>query len=380
MSIDPVALTAALIQCRSVTPADGGAIPLLQQTLEDKGFICNRPNRGGILNLHARFGTNGPVFGFNGHTDVVPTGEGWSMDPFSGDIRDGKIWGRGAADMKSGVAAFVAAAISFVEENPNFDGSIAIMITGDEEADATDGTIAILDWMRENGEALDACIVGEPTCPERMGDMMKIGRRGSLTAKFTAQGVQGHSAYPHRARNPLPPLVALLNRLANWELDTGTAHFDPSSLAITTIDVGNQATNVIPEYAKATVNIRFNDSHSRTSLIETMQEWMDETAQETGVTLSMKTKISGESFITEPGPLSKIVADVVKSETGLSPELSTTGGTSDARFICHICPVVEFGLVGKTLHKVDEHVEVKDITTLTQIYRNILKSWFSQTR
>ncbi len=380
MNIDPVALTASLIQCPSVTPADEGAIPLLQKTLEDKGFTCNRPDRGGILNLHARFGTKGPVFGFNGHTDVVPTGEGWSMDPFSGDISDGKIWGRGAADMKSGVAAFVAAATSFVEENSDFDGSIVIMITGDEEADATDGTVAILDWMRETGETIDACLVGEPTCPERMGDMMKIGRRGSLTAKFTAQGIQGHSAYPHRANNPIPPLVSFLNRLARWKLDNGTDHFDPSTLAITTIDVGNQATNVIPEQANATVNIRFNDSHSGASLIETMQTWMDETAEETGVTFSMQTKISGESFITEPGSLSETVSEAVKSETGLSPELSTTGGTSDARFICHVCPVVEFGLVGKTLHKVDEHVEVADIETLTRVYRKVLESWFSQTQ
>lgn len=376
MKIDPVALTAALIQCPSVTPADGGAIPLLQKTLEDNGFKCNRPDRGGILNLHARYGTKGQVFGFNGHTDVVPTGDGWADDPFSGVIRDGKIWGRGAADMKSGVAAFVAAATSFIDENPDFPGSIAILITGDEEADAIDGTVAILDWMRESGETLEACIVGEPTCPERMGDMMKIGRRGSLTAKFVAKGIQGHSAYPHRANNPLPPLVALLNRLASWKLDEGTAHFDPSTLAITTIDVGNTATNVIPESARATVNIRFNDTHSGASLIETMQKWMDEAAEETGVSLSITTKISGESFITEPGQLSDKVAEAVRAETGISPELSTTGGTSDARFICEICPVVEFGLVGKTLHKVDEHVEVSDIETLSRVYRRILDGWF----
>jgi succinyl-diaminopimelate desuccinylase len=378
MSIDPVALTAALIRCPSVTPADGGAIPLLQKTLEHSGFTCNRPDRGGILNLHARFGTSGPVFGFNGHTDVVPTGEGWSDDPFSATLRDGKIWGRGAADMKSGVAAFVAAASDFVLENKVFDGSIVLMITGDEEADATDGTVAILDWMRKAGETVDACLVGEPTCPEKMGDMMKIGRRGSLTIYLTAEGVQGHSAYPHRAKNPLPPLLSLLNKLANWGLDTGTDHFDPSTLAITTVDVGNPATNVIPERATATVNIRFNDTHSGAALIETIRGWMDETAEGTGVTLSMKTKISGESFITEPGPLSDTVAAAVEAETGVKPELSTTGGTSDARFMRAICPVVEFGLVGKTLHKVDEHVEVADIETLTRIYRRILESWFEQ--
>jgi len=215
MKIDPVDLTAKLIQCPSVTPEEGGAITHLQSLLIEAGFRCQRPDRGGIANLYARYGEGGPVFGFNGHTDVVPPGEGWSADPFSGHIEDGKIWGRGAADMKSGVAAFVAAAAEFVEDTPNFDGSIAIMITGDEEADATDGTVAILDWMDQAGETIDACIIGEPTCPEQMGDMMKIGRRGSVTAFFTATGVQGHAAYPHRAKNPLPPLVALLNRLTD---------------------------------------------------------------------------------------------------------------------------------------------------------------------
>jgi succinyl-diaminopimelate desuccinylase len=254
------------------------------------------------------------------------------------------------------------------------------MITGDEEKDATDGTVAILDWMRETGESVDAALVGEPTCPERMGDMMKIGRRGSVTADFTAQGVQGHAAYPHRAKNPLPPLIALLDRLAKWELDTGTDHFDPSTLAITTVDVGNPASNVIPETAKATVNIRFNDTHSGASLIETMRAWMNEAASGTGVTLSMDTKISGESFLTEPGPLSDIVAAAVTAETGVTPELSTTGGTSDARFMCKLGPVVEFGLVGKTLHKVDEHVEVDDIVTLTRVYRRVLEDWFAANR
>ncbi len=377
MTIEPVALTAALIRCPSVTPADGGAIPLLQKTLENSGFTCNRPDRGGILNLHARYGTEGPVFGFNGHTDVVPTGEGWSDDPFSGAIRDGKIWGRGAADMKSGVAAFVAAATDFVAQTPDFKGSIVLMITGDEEADATDGTVAILDWMAEADETVDACLVGEPTCPEQMGDMMKIGRRGSVTVYLTATGVQGHSAYPHRAKNPLPPLIALLNRLASWKLDDGTAHFDPSTLAVTTVDVGNNATNVIPERAQATVNIRFNDTHSGTSIVETIRTWMAETAEGTGVKLSMRSKMSGESFITEPGPLSDTVSAAVEAETGIKPELSTTGGTSDARFMCRICPVVEFGLVGKTLHKVDEHVAIEDITTLTRIYRRILQDWFA---
>ncbi len=376
MQNDPVDLTRALIRCPSVAPEDGGAIPMLQDMLEKAGFRCNRPDRGGILNLHARWGTVGPVFGFNGHTDVVPPGEGWTDDPYSAVVRDGKVWGRGAADMKSGVAAFVSAATGFVADNPGLDGSIAILITGDEEADAVDGTIAILDWMREAGEGLDACLVGEPTCPERMGDMMKIGRRGSLTCWITATGVQGHSAYPHRARNPLPPLLSLLDRLARWEMDAGSDHFDPSTLAVTTVDVGNPATNVIPERARATVNIRFNDHHTGAAIIETVRGWMEEAAEGTGVTLSMESKISGESFITEPGPLSECIAAAVEVETGVVPELSTTGGTSDARFMRAICPVVEFGLVGKTLHKVDEHVEITDIEALTRIYRRVLDRWF----
>ena len=258
--IDPVELSADLIRCPSVTPAEAGALSLLETLLGGHGFACTRIKRGGIDNLFARWGVgkNGKSFAFNGHTDVVPVGDlsQWQSDPFGGDIKEGVLYGRGAVDMKSGVAAFAAAAIEFVNETPP-DGSVVLMITGDEEGDAHHGTTAILDWMREAGESIDHCLVGEPTSPNHMGEMMKIGRRGSLTAFITAKGVQGHSAYPHRAKNPLTALVALLDRLATHPLDQGTAHFDASTLAITTIDTGNTATNVIPAAAKATVNIRF---------------------------------------------------------------------------------------------------------------------------
>ncbi|WP_204112387.1 succinyl-diaminopimelate desuccinylase [Shimia biformata] len=378
--IDPAALTADLIRCPSVTPEEGGALELLEEMLTNAGFTCTRIDRGGIANLHARWGAKGHdrTFGFNGHTDVVPVGDeaAWTVDPFGAEIRDGLMFGRGATDMKSGVAAFVAAAIDLVSDTPP-DGAIAITITGDEEGDAVDGTVAILDWMREQNEVMSVCLVGEPTCPDQMGDMMKIGRRGSLTAWFTFEGVQGHSAYPHRARNPLPAMAQLMNAFAEHELDQGTDHFDPSTLAIVTMDTGNPATNVIPATCRATVNIRFNDLHSGVSLTSWMQEKVDDVAAATGIDIAMKVQVSGESFITPPGPLSDMVASAVQAETNRTPELSTSGGTSDARFVQHICPVVEFGLVGKTMHKVDEHVEIAHIHQLKAIYGRILRDYFA---
>ena len=377
--IDPAELTAQLIRCPSVTPEEGGAIVLLHELLTDAGFTCTRIDRGGVANLFARWGEgrNGRSFGFNGHTDVVPVGDrdAWSVDPFGAEVRDGQLWGRGATDMKSGVAAFVAAAIDKVRDAPP-DGSIVITITGDEEGDATDGTTAILDWMADHGEAMDVCLVGEPTCPERLGDMIKIGRRGSMTAQFTVTGVQGHSAYPHRAKNAATAVARLCDRLASHVLDRGTAHFDPSTLAITTIDVGNPANNVIPGRATATVNIRFNDAHTSGGLREWLRVVADDVAEELGVSIEMAVKVSGESFITPPGDLSALVARAVEAETGITPELSTTGGTSDARFIKAHCPVVEFGLVGKTMHQVDERVPVADIHRLKAVYRRVLDDYF----
>ena len=380
MTIDPIQLTADLIKCPSVTPAEGGAITLLETVLSANGFTCTRIERGGIHNLFARWGAgkNGRTFGFNGHTDVVPVGDAaaWTVDPFGAEIRDGFMYGRGATDMKSGVAAFVAAAIDFVADTPP-DGSIVITITGDEEGDALDGTTAILDWMRANGETMDHCLVGEPTSPDTMGQMMKIGRRGSLTAFFTATGVQGHSAYPHRANNPVTAMVRLMDRLASHELDQGTDHFDASTLAITTVDTGNPATNVIPAQCRATVNIRFNDLHSGDSLTQWLNSMVDQVADETGITFDLRIKVSGESFITPPGELSDLIARAVRAELGVTPEMSTTGGTSDARFVKDLCPVTEFGLVGKTMHSVDERVEVAQITQLKSIYSRILQDYFA---
>jgi len=278
--------------------------------------------------------------------------------------------------MKSGVAAFVAAAIDFAKDTPP-DGSIVIAITGDEEGDAVDGTTAILDWMAQNNEKIDHCIVGEPTCPETFGDMMKIGRRGSLSAFFTAKGIQGHSAYPHRAKNPLPALVRLMDVFAKHELDQGSDHFGPSNLAITTIDTGNPANNVIPAQAKATINIRFNDIHTGQSLSRWIKEETDVISHETGIEIGVEIKISGESFVTPPGRLSDLVSKAVQAETGKLPELSTTGGTSDARFVKDHCPVVEFGLVGKTMHAVDERVEVAQINQLKSVYTRILQDYFA---
>lgn len=379
--VDPVKLTADLIRCQSVTPADGGAMAVLETLLAGAGFACTRVDRGGIANLFARWGEgkNGRTFGFNGHTDVVPVGDeaAWSVDPFGAEIRDGVMFGRGATDMKSGVAAFAAAAIDFVGETPP-DGSIVLAITGDEEGVASDGTIAILDWMAANGEVLDACLVGEPTCPEQMGEMIKIGRRGSMTGYFTVTGRQGHSAYPHRALNPLPAMARLMDRLAGHVLDGGTAHFDASTLAITTIDTGNSANNVIPAACRATVNIRFNDAHTSAGITEWLQAEADRIAAETGVRVDLKVQVSGESFLTAPGELSDLVAASVTAETGLVPVMSTSGGTSDARFIKDHCPVVEFGLVGKTMHQVDECVPIAQIEQLKAIYGRILRGYFAR--
>ncbi|MEL6596837.1 MAG: succinyl-diaminopimelate desuccinylase [Pseudomonadota bacterium] len=380
MTTDPVELTAALVRCPSVTPEEGGALVLLQELLEGAGFTCWRVDRAGIANLYARWGEKGHArsFGFNGHTDVVPLGDkaAWTVDPFGAEIKDGFLYGRGATDMKSGVAAFAAAAVDFVKDTPP-DGSVILAITGDEEGDALDGTVALLDWMRAEGEAMSVCLVGEPTSPNEMGEMMKIGRRGSLTAYLKAVGVQGHSAYPHRAKNPLHAMVGLLDQLAGHALDEGTEHFDASTLAIVTVDTGNPATNVIPAECKATVNIRFNDAHSGASLTAWLEAEAAKVTGATGVAIEVAVKVSGESFITPPGDLSALVAKAVQVETNRVPEMSTTGGTSDARFVKDHCPVVEFGLVGKTMHQVDERVEVAQIHQLKSIYTRILQDYFA---
>jgi succinyl-diaminopimelate desuccinylase len=379
-STDPIQLTADLVRCASVTPVEGGALVLLEKLLAEAGFECTRVDRGGIANLFARWGDKGAVktFGFNGHIDVVPIGDAaaWTHGPFSADIVDGIMYGRGTTDMKSGVAAFAAAAVDFVRDTPP-EGAVILAITGDEEADALDGTTALLDYMAVEAEQMSVCLVGEPTCPNEMGEMMKIGRRGSMTAWIEVNGKQGHSAYPHRANNPLPAMARLMDRLASHELDQGTDHFDASTLAIVTIDTGNPATNVIPAQCRAAVNIRFNDTHSGAGLSDWLRAEADKIADEFSTPVEMKIKISGESFVTPPGALSDLIAKSVQAETGITPEMSTTGGTSDARFVKDHCPVVEFGLVGKTMHQVDENVPVEQITQLKSIYTRILKDYFA---
>ncbi len=378
--VDPARLTADLIRCASVTPTEGGALTVLERLLSDAGFACTRVDRGAVANLYARWGAKGAnkAFGFNGHTDVVPVGDvaAWTQDPFGAAIVDGFMYGRGATDMKSGVAAFAAAAVDFVTVTPP-DGAVILTITGDEEGEAVDGTVALLDWMATQGERMTHCLVGEPTCPTVMGEMMKIGRRGSMTAHINARGVQGHSAYPHRAKNPVTAMVRLMDRLAGHELDQGTDHFDASTLAITTIDTGNPANNVIPAVCRGTVNIRFNDLHSGASLSDWLRTEAAKVQAETGVEMTLAITVSGESFLTPPGAFSALVARSVAAETGVTPEYSTSGGTSDARFVKDHCPVVEFGLVGRTMHQVDERVHVAQIHQLKAIYGRILRDYFA---
>jgi succinyl-diaminopimelate desuccinylase len=380
MSIDPVTLTQDLIRCPSVTPADAGALGVLEGVLTGMGFTCTRlrfeePGTDPVENLYARLGSASPNFCFAGHTDVVPTGDraGWTVDPFGAEIIDGKLFGRGTSDMKGAIACFVSATKSFLDRNGMPNGSISLLITGDEEGPSINGTRKVLDWMREQGEVIDACLVGEPTNPKALGDMMKIGRRGSVTATLTAYGAQGHVAYPHLADNPLPRLTEALTLLAGSPLDEGTAHFQPSTLALTTIDVGNPASNVIPAKGTAKFNIRFNDLHTPASL----EAHIRDVLEEVGGAWDLKMQTSGVAFLTPPGPLVATVAGAVKAVTGKEPELSTSGGTSDARFIKDHCPVVEFGLVGATMHKVDEHVAVADLIQLAAIYDRVLVDFFA---
>lgn len=378
--IDPVGLTTELVRCPSVTPEEGGALVLLENLLSTNGFSCTRTDRNGVPNLFAKFAgpKDRPIFGFNGHTDVVPPGQlsDWSHDPFGGEMKDGYIYGRGATDMKSGVAAFVAASVDFVRQSPDA-GTIIITITGDEEADAVDGTAAILDWMRHHDETMDACLVGEPTCPDKLGDMIKIGRRGSLTAKFKAHGRQGHSAYPERSNNAVQALASLAHRLHHSVLDEGSENFSPSTLVVTNIDTGNTASNVIPGRSEATINIRFNDRHNSARLTEWLREQADIVEQAFNLTIKSEIKVSGECFLTPPGALSELVVGAVHAEINRRPELSTSGGTSDARFIKDICPVVEFGLVGQNMHQTDERVWADDIKLLKNIYLRILHGFFA---
>jgi succinyl-diaminopimelate desuccinylase len=380
--IDPVALAQALIRCPSVTPADAGALDALAGALQPVGFACRRmpfeaPGTVRIDNLYARLSGKRPGrhFSFAGHSDVVPVGrrESWSVDPFAAAIIDGRLYGRGAADMKSAIAAFAAAAARFAAKaKGDFPGAISLLITGDEEGPSVNGTNPMLQALAADGEKFDACLVGEPTNPKRLGEMAKIGRRGSWTGHLTVKGVQGHIAYPHLADNPTHRLARMVVALTETPLDAGTAHFEPSTLQVSTIDVGNPATNVIPAEARASFNSRFNDGFNPATLEAEVRRRLETV----GGSYELRTECSGVSFVTPPGQLSDLVTAAVQAVTGLAPELSTTGGTSDARFIKDYCPVIEFGLAGATMHKVDENVAIADILQLSDIYERILESYF----
>lgn len=382
---DPVALTQALIQCPSVTPEEGGALRLLDAVLKERGFDSHivsfsDENTPDVDNLYARIGTEAPCLVFAGHTDVVPTGDEtrWTEAPFSGAIVNGILYGRGAADMKGGVAASVSAALNFIEEQgADFKGSIAFLITGDEEGPAVNGTVKLLEWAKQRGEKFDHCLLGEPTNPNRLGDMIKIGRRGSLSGHLVVEGKQGHIAYPHLAENPIRGIVKLIAGLNEEPLDHGTDHFPPSNLEFSTIDVGNKASNVIPQAARASFNIRFNDRWTQDTLKAEIENRLRVIAGNTvRYTVSFEAS-NADSFVTAPGPFVDMAIESIEGSTGIRPELSTSGGTSDARFIKNYCPVIEFGLVGQTMHQIDERVPVADIVKLETIYRGFLTRYFS---
>ena len=385
--INPVDFAAALIKRPSVTPADAGALDTLQHELEGMGFVCKRYAFGEgttgknarVENLYARLGTKAPNFCFAGHTDVVPAGDEakWAQDPFAGQIKNGELLGRGAADMKGAIAAFVGAVSDALSTGWTPNGSMSFLITGDEEGPALNGTKKLLAAIEQDGEKIDHCLVGEPTNPNEMGEMVKNGRRGSFNADITVTGKQGHVAYPHRAVNPVPTLLGILGMLQSRHLDHGSEFFQPSNLEITTVDVGNPTENMIPETARARFNIRFNVAHSGASLTEWVEGILEEARQGFDGTVEAEIRISGESFLTPPGKLTDILQDATEAVTGRRPELSTSGGTSDARFITNYAPVAEFGLVGATMHQVNERVDVADITTLTAIYKDVLKRYFA---
>ncbi|HRI76512.1 MAG TPA: succinyl-diaminopimelate desuccinylase [Alphaproteobacteria bacterium] len=375
---NPVEILQGLLRCPSVTPAEGGALDLLEGILTKAGFVCHRlkfsdVDTPDVDNLYARWGTTAPHFCFAGHTDVVPVGDvaGWSFDPFGGEVKDGYVCGRGAADMKGPIACFVSAVLRFLEEHKP-QGSISFLITGDEEGPSINGTPKMLKWLEEHGEKIDFCLVGEPTSREKLGDMIKIGRRGTFTGYLTVDGKQGHVAYPHLADNPVPKLVKLLAALDALVLDTGNEHFQPSNLETVNIDIGNKAENVIPARARATFNIRFNSHWSG----KTLEAKIRETLDATNVPYKLDIRVGGESFYTAPGQHSDLIVETIRKHTGRTPELSTSGGTSDARYIKNHCPVIEFGIVGETMHKTDERVAVSDMHALADIYLDILKGWF----
>lgn len=380
---DPVALTRALVRCESVTPAEGGALTLLEGILGSAGFTCHRvtfsePGTPDVENLYARFGTQGRNLAFAGHTDVVPVGDAaaWTSPPFGADIRDDVLYGRGAVDMKGGVACFIAAALRFLAANPNPAGSISLLITGDEEGPSINGTMKLLQWLAEREERLDACIVGEPSNPDALGDEIKIGRRGSVVGELIVHGKQGHAAYPQKADNPVPKLARLVDRLSSQTIDQGTPHFQPSNLQVTVIDVPNTASNVIPAFARAVFNIRYNDIWNRPRIEEWVRLQLQAASADRDIRYDVRFSGTGDVFLTQPGPVVSTLVDAVRAVTGRTPRLTTGGGTSDARFIKDYCPVIEFGLVNQTIHQVDEHVPLADLQNLTEIYQRFIAGYF----
>jgi len=378
--IDPIELSRLLIRCPSITPIDAGVLGVLESALKPLGFNCTRlvfsaPGTPDVDNLYARLGKSGPNLCFAGHTDVVPVGDenAWSHPPFGAEISDGVLYGRGTVDMKCAVACFVSAVAKYVAANgANFGGSISFLITNDEEGPAINGTKKVLQWMAENGETIDGCIVGEPTNPDHLGQTIKIGRRGSLNGYLTVKGVQGHVAYPHNADNPMGRLLKMLSAINETPLDEGTDFFQPSNLEITSVDVGNDTTNIIPGQARARFNIRFNDLHDGDSL----KKWLNDKFASIGGDYTLDIDVSGDSFITPPGMLSSVMSAAITKITKVTPELSTSGGTSDARFIKNFCPVAEFGLINATAHKVDENAAVEDIQNLSEIYFEMIDGFF----
>lgn len=387
---DVIELTRALVRCESVTPREGGALQLLERTLAPLGFTCERMDfsqagTDDVANLYARIGqpkeANGRHFCFAGHSDVVPVGDlsSWTIGPFSAELSGGYVFGRGAADMKGAIAAFTEAVSRFVaRRGRDFGGAISLLITGDEEGPAVNGTIKMLKRLANRGEKIDVCVVGEPTSSKRFGDMMKIGRRGSMTVDLTVRGVQGHVAYGERLDNPLHRLAAMIEALVRDPIDGGSTHFQPTSLQFTTVDVGNKATNIAPGTVQARFNTRFNDLWTSKTLLAHLQERIDRVNARLGGTgiVEYKVEVSGESFYTPPGPLSDLVARAIRDVAGVEAELSTTGGTSDARFIRSYCPVIEFGLVGESMHKVDEKSAIADLKTLARVYETVLDRYF----
>jgi len=377
MQIDPVSLTQDLVRCPSITPNDAGALDVLEQALVGLGFKCTRlpfgePGTADVDNLYARLGTNGPHFCYAGHTDVVPTGilDDWKHEPFDAIIDNGVLYGRGTSDMKGGIAAFIAAVSSL----DHFNGSISLLITGDEEGPAVNGTVKMLEWLKDHNEIPDLCLVGEPTNVSEIGDMAKIGRRGSLNGVLTVNGTQGHVAYPHLADNPIPRLVRVLDKLTSLDLDQGNEFFQPSNFEVVSVDVGNQATNVIPMKATARFNIRFNNEQNADELINLLTSICEKDAGDHSIDIN----VSGDAFLTPRGLLSDIIEMSIKDVTGKNVELSTSGGTSDARFIKNYCPVAEFGLINKTIHQVNECVRVEDLNLLCEIYTRILTQFFAK--